>query len=476
MTKLLWRSILLISLLMPLLGYTQKASAPSTDLTEVVINGNFEKNYEPWYSQELDSKGRAIRAPEMISIETKDTPDKSAGALRLTFKKKTDFKYYSHRAGAFCKLSDQIPGDRDTIISLWAKSLGGAKVLAINRPGGGGCATVPIDNAWKKYELIFHPSFATQSLIFNLVPKNKPGIQRVSDGECLIDNLSVQTKLPKITAANVKYGPHKRQVFDFWRAPGTKNAPVLVFIHGGGWLGGSKDHYPGFRAMVDRLHRRGISVANVNYRLSSDKPLPAPVHDAARAIQMLRSKAKEWGIDKKRIAATGGSAGGCTVLWLATHDDLADPKSADPIARESTRLCGVVAGSAQTTIDPVVIRRDVYETALNHSMICRAAGFPNNKAMDAGYDKAAALYREFSPINHLSPDDPPILLRYQGPVTDPKEGIHSSRFGVIFKKRADEVGAPCYLKVNKNPKMFPKAPNKWEFIYKVLKVDTPERK
>ena len=68
-----------------------------------------------------------------------------------------------------------------------------------------------------------------------------------------------------------------------------------------------------------------------------DPPVKGCLFDAARAIETLRSKAKEWDIDPTRIASTGGSAGACTSLWIAMHDDLAEPSSDDPIDRESTR-------------------------------------------------------------------------------------------------------------------------------------------
>jgi acetyl esterase/lipase len=283
--------------------------------------------------------------------------------------------------------------------------------------------------------------------------------------------------LPEPTLADASYGPHERHKLDFWRAPAGAPNPVLVLIHGGGWLHGDKRSASYLDpATLGKLRERGVSVASVNYRYSSQAPLPAPVHDAARAIQYLRSKAAELGIDKTRFAALGMSAGGCTSLWLATHDDLADPKSDDPVARESTRLCGAVGFGAQTTIDPVVIRADVYETAVAHAMICRSGGFANNQAMDAGYEKAAPLYREFSPITHLSAGDPPTLLFYTGPVTDAKEGIHSSRFGVVFKKRADEVGVPCFLNIRHNPELYPKAPELFPFLFDVLKVDAADKK
>ncbi|MCG2659426.1 MAG: alpha/beta hydrolase [Kiritimatiellae bacterium] len=450
--------------------------AASHAQSNLVINGDFEKTTEPWYGQKQDIQ-KVVRAPEMIAHETKDTPDKSAGALKVTIKKDANCFYRSHGAGAICNLSEVIPADKSAKVIFWAKSLSGPKVLSVHRLSGGGSDTVLIEEKWKKHEITLCLPFDTGAFVFSLVPRSVPGIQELTEGEFLLDNVSVLVwGLPEPTLTNVSYGPHERQVLDFWRAPVSNPAPVLVFIHGGGWLHGDKGPNAGFRATVDKLHKHGVSVASINYRYSTQAPLPAPVHDAARAIQFLRSKASELGIDKTRIAAYGGSAGGCTALWLATHHDLADPQSADPVARESTRLCGAVALSAQTTIDPVVIRRDVYETAINHAMICRSAGFANNKAMDAGYEKAAALYREFSPINHLSADDPPTLLRYTGPVTDPKEGIHSSRFGVIFKKRADEVGVPCHIKIQKNPDMYPKPPDMWDFLFEVMKADMTEGK
>ena len=102
-----------------------------------------------------------------------------------------------------------------------------------------------------------------------------------------------------------------------------------------------------------------ISVVAINYRLIKhahenkvEPPVKAPLHDAARALQFVRSKVKEWNLDKERIGAAGGSAGACSSLWLAFHDDMADPDSEDPVATESTRLyCAAVIG-AQTTLDP----------------------------------------------------------------------------------------------------------------------------
>ena len=115
----------------------------------------------------------------------------------------------------------------------------------------------------------------------------------------------------------------------------------------------------GLSGMLPAFLKAGISVVSVEYRFIPEAtadgvvpPVQGPLHDAARALQLVRSKAAEWNIDKARIGASGGSAGACTSLWLAFHPDLADPKNSDPVARESTRLwCAAVSGP-QTTLDP----------------------------------------------------------------------------------------------------------------------------
>ncbi len=255
---------------------------------------------------------------------------------------------------------------------------------------------------------------------------------------------------------NVRYGPHERNVLDVWKAAGEHN-PVLFVVHGGGWLGGDKRGYVNTRMFIDLdwFLQRGVTVVAVNYRYSTQAPLPAPVYDAARALQFIRYKADELGIDKTRIIATGGSAGGCTSAWLATHDDLADPKSEDPVLRESTRLTGAYIVVGQTTIDPVTIKEWFGDIPVHHPMIPRAAGFASEQEMEAGYDGAKALYAEFSPVNHLDAGDPPVYLSCSGELDRTSDGIHHPIFGDRFKKRADEVGAPCIFRLqnstNRNP-------------------------
>jgi len=232
------------------------------------------------------------------------------------------------------------------------------------------------------------------------------------------------------TKENVPYGSHSRQILDFYQAKSDTPTPVVFAIHGGGWVNGDKSSY---RGSAKRYLDAGISVVAINYRFVTqaaeakvEPPVQWPIEDAARALQFVRSKAKEWNIDKVRIGATGGSAGGCSSLWLAFHDDLADPKSDDPVARESTRLfCAAVTG-AQTTLDP----KDLREWMPNARYGGHAFGVTGPKGMRDGAfqeffdqrEKRLPWIKEYSPITHLTKDDPPIFMEYPSQKKPPVKG------------------------------------------------------
>ena len=245
---------------------------------------------------------------------------------------------------------------------------------------------------------------------------------------------------------DVPYGTHARQVLDFYPAPSDKPTPVVFYIHGGGWRGGDKKTNP--QAFLDK----GISVVAINYRYVQngveekvEPPVKAPLHDAARALQFTRSKAAEWNLDKTRIGATGGSAGACSSLWLAFHDDLADPKSDDPIARESTRLTCAAVNGAQVSLDPKELR----EWMPNYGYGAHAFGLPSFQSLIDNREKVLPWIKEYSPIEHVSKDDPSIALFYGGEVpvvgASPKDPTHSGIMGVKLAERLKEVGVDVVL-------------------------------
>jgi acetyl esterase/lipase len=263
---------------------------------------------------------------------------------------------------------------------------------------------------------------------------------------------------PPPTMENVAYGTHPRQVLDFYQAKSDQLTPVVFAIHGGGWVNGDKG---GYRGSAKRFNDAGLSLVAINYRYVGqaadagiDPPVKWPLEDAARALQFIRSKAKEWNLDKERIGATGGSAGGCSSLWLAFHDDMADAKSDDAIAHESTRLFCAAVNGAQTSLDPKELR----EWMPNYTYGGHAFALRTKEKRDGSFqsffehrEKLLPLINEYSPIHHVTKDDPPIFMEYPSQKKPPVKGenqddpTHSALLGMLLMEKLKEVGVEGIL-------------------------------
>jgi hypothetical protein len=262
---------------------------------------------------------------------------------------------------------------------------------------------------------------------------------------------------PEPTRADVVYGPHPRHRFDFYRAEEAseeEKTPVLIFFHGGGFVGGDKSSAAGVPLLRQCLEN-GISVVSGNYRFVRPRPgepavtFPGPVLDGARLVQFIRHQAEAWKLDSERIAMAGGSAGGCMACWIATHDDLADSKSEDPIARESSRLSAVIGYGAQTTTDPHIILKHIGGDPGIHPSLLPGYGVDAIEELET--PKMRKVVEEASALSHVSEDDPPMYLRYSGvsddvplpPSTAIGRSIHHPMFGLLMKKAYARYGLHC---------------------------------
>ncbi|HEX3726336.1 MAG TPA: alpha/beta hydrolase, partial [Pirellulales bacterium] len=242
---------------------------------------------------------------------------------------------------------------------------------------------------------------------------------------------------------------------DFYQAKSDKPTPLLFFIHGGGWMGGDKTGYG--TGSIKPFLDAGISVASINYRFipqameqNVTPPVKACLHDAARALQTLRSKATEWNLDAKRVGATGGSAGACTSLWLALHADLADPKSSDPIARQSSRLQCAAVNGAQTSLDPEELRGWIPNAVYGgHAFGFAAPGRTRPQEFEMLLSHRAEVLpwiKEYSPIELVTSSAPPIYLDYPNQKTPPAVGqnetdpTHSAMYGVKLAEKLAAAG------------------------------------
>jgi acetyl esterase len=262
---------------------------------------------------------------------------------------------------------------------------------------------------------------------------------------------------------NYPYGEDERNVFDIWLAESKNPTPLAVYIHGGGFRSGSKEKLS--QEKLTALLDAGISVAAINYRFVTTDPLPTAHHDAKRAIQVMRSKASEWNIDKERVAAFGGSAGAQICMWLAYSDDMADAASDDPVERESTRLICVATAGGQTSN-----QREFYAAhilpllggeATIESLIAPLGGKSDPEEVlikmwgGSTPEEASEIAKQCSALQLISADDPPIFMSY-GMSPDAEKPsdkgrlrgwlIHHVVFGTKLKEKADQLGVEADLR------------------------------
>jgi acetyl esterase/lipase len=256
---------------------------------------------------------------------------------------------------------------------------------------------------------------------------------------------------PAPTHKDFPYAPHDSNVMDVWLAESPTPTPLVLYIHGGGFRGGSKNSLaaPALRALLDA----GISVAAIEYRLIGVAKLPAAHHDCRRALQLLRSKAEEWNFDTTRVGAFGGSAGAQICMWLAFHDEMADPKSDDPIERESTRLTCVATNGGQTTMDFDWWMKHVPGYDQPHRDVHESFDFEDEEEL-------GKIVAEISALSLISDDDPPIHMQYgqnpKDPVPpDPQKArgwkVHHVTFGIKLKEKMDELGVEADLHYPRAP-------------------------
>lgn len=131
-------------------------------------------------------------------------------------------------------------------------------------------------------------------------------------------DLAVSQEQPIYRDIQYVEGGHEQNRLDLYLPkPAEAPLPVVVWIHGGGWQGGSKEDCPALQLLA-----KGYAVASINYRLSQHAVFPSQIEDCKAAIRWLRANAAKYRIDPNRIGVWGGSAGGHLVALLGTTGDV----------------------------------------------------------------------------------------------------------------------------------------------------------
>lgn len=206
---------------------------------------------------------------------------------------------------------------------------------------------------------------------------------------------------------DVKYVPDgdAAQVLDIYfpETAADKPAPLLIWIHGGGWSGGSKAGMP----YLGQLSR-GYVVASVEYRFSQKALFPAQIQDCQAAIRFLRASAKKYNIDTERIGVGGGSAGGHLAALVGTSGG----KKAFPLIGgnedQSDRVQAVCDIFGPTNFWTVIKQAEEDKNVKN--IFKWNSGDPYSRLIGGGLGEDKAKCEAVSPVHYVSKDSPPFLI------------------------------------------------------------------
>jgi acetyl esterase/lipase len=170
--------------------------------------------------------------------------------------------------------------------------------------------------------------------------------------------------------------------------------PAVVCFHGGGWRMGKRQDLNG---AIDVLAKNGFVAATVTYRLAPAHKFPAQIEDCKAAVRWLRANAKKYRIDPERIGATGASAGGHLACLLGTADKSAGLEGDGGNAEFSSRVQAVVSFFGPTDLTVKSWSKPVEDAFLV-------------PFLGGTLEEKGDLYKLWSPITHVSKDDPPCLF------------------------------------------------------------------
>lgn len=188
-------------------------------------------------------------------------------------------------------------------------------------------------------------------------------------------------------------------------------APLVIWIHGGGWSGGSRTPMP---TMVSNLCSRGYAVASIDYRLSGTAIWPAQIQDCKGAIRWLRANAATYNLDPNRFGVWGSSAGG----HLVAHVGASGGAGTVTIGSATVDIEGTTGGNLdQSSRVQAVVDwfgpTDLLQMRFHPSGISRDdPNSPEGRLIGGAVPDNPDLVATVNPITFLSPDDPPFLLMH----------------------------------------------------------------
>ena len=209
------------------------------------------------------------------------------------------------------------------------------------------------------------------------------------------------------TYADLAYATQSdAQKLDLYIPEGSGPFPVVIMVHGGGFMFGDKADGAGLTG-VDQLLAAGYAVASINYRLSAEAQYPSQIHDAKASVRFLRANAEKYNLNPDKFAAWGASAGGNLVSLLGTTCGVEELEGADlGNAEQSSCVQAVVDWFGP--IDFLKMDEQFAGTSCEQSH--NAANSPESKLVGAEIQTVPDLVATTNPMNYITADDAPFFI------------------------------------------------------------------
>lgn len=196
------------------------------------------------------------------------------------------------------------------------------------------------------------------------------------------------------------------QKLDLYIPEGTGPFPVVIMVHGGGFMFGDKADGAGLTG-VDQLLAAGYAVASINYRLSGEAQYPAQIHDAKAAVRFLRANAATYNLNPDKFGAWGASAGGNLVALLGTTCGVEELEG--DLGNNDQSSCVQAVVDWFGPIDFLKMQEQLTEAGCSAST--DDASSPESKLVGAAIQTVPEKVALTNAMNYITPDDAPFFIQ-----------------------------------------------------------------
>lgn len=273
------------------------------------------------------------------------------------------------------------------------------------------------------------PTTAPDPVELRVVADPRPGDLRVDPTADVLPEAWGPTEAADVRS-DLAYGPDPLHRYDLYLPADAADAPVILYLHSGGWIGGDRSFVPD---MVLRFLDHGYAIASVDYRLAPASVFPGPVEDVKRAVREIKAMGVATGlIDPDRIVVYGTSAGGHLAAFAATTVGLFEPPDLTAGAREvDSAVAAIVSAVGPTDLVQLYSHPNAWAAPMSGTFM---GCFPNC---------TAEQLEVANPGRYLHADIPPAYWVYGS--LDPL--VDATAQGLVIAQQWADAGGESWIDI-----------------------------